>query len=166
MVVVVVRSRNLQPTPPKTFAQQTPVLKPSPLLDGSDVWKVPRDEVLYVDVELEPSFRLPTDKGSRGLAAMIKCCLTDEERLQLIQTAGKGFSRREAQDILDACAPSSGHLDATTIYKLCKALAPSISTGCASFLAQNLTERQHLTTMRARAALEYVCRDGRWPLRV
>ena len=39
----------------ETFAQQTPVLKPSPLLDGSDVWKVPRDEVLYVDVELEPS---------------------------------------------------------------------------------------------------------------
>ena len=30
--------------------------KPSPLLDGSEVWKVPRDEVLYVDVELEPSF--------------------------------------------------------------------------------------------------------------
>ena len=75
----------------KTFAQQTPLLKPSPLLDGSDVWKVPRDEVLYVDVEIEPSFRLPTDKGSRGLAAMIKCCLTDEERLQLIQTAGKGL---------------------------------------------------------------------------
>ena len=128
----------------QTFARQTPVLKPSPLLDGSDVWKVPRDEVLYVDVELEPSFHLPTDKGSRGLAAMIKCCLTDEERLQMIETAGKGFSRREAQDILDACAPSSGHLDAPTKYNLCKALAPSISTGCASFLARNLTERQHL----------------------
>ena len=32
---------------------------------------MPRDEVLYVDVELEPSFQRPTDKGSRGLAAMI-----------------------------------------------------------------------------------------------
>ena len=39
---------------------------------------------------------------------------------------------------------SSGHLDAPSTYALCKALAPSISTGCAAFLVRNLTERQHL----------------------
>ena len=74
---------------------------------------------------------------------MIKCCLTDEERLLLIKTAGKGLLEAEAQDILDACAPSSAIWAYNHIQTL-QSPRPSISTGCASFLARNLTERQHL----------------------
>lgn len=127
----------------QTYAQQTPCLRPAPLLDGAEVWNVPREGILYVDVELELGFGPVADRGVRGLAAVVKCCLTDDERLQLITTAGGGFSKREAQEILNACAPPVG-LDAPTIYALCKALAPAITSGCAAFLEANLTERQHL----------------------